>query len=84
VPGAVGRRLGPEIIAAIAMCEDSGNERRVSNRGDDVLGHTKAAGAYMNDRCGGADVHQQDSVRNNSIQLNSTWLLFYISIVQFL
>ena len=42
-PGYADRYLAREIIARIAMREDSGDERRFSN----VQGRTKSAGAWM-------------------------------------
>ena len=46
-PGAARRRLGLEIITAISMFEDPGDECRFGDHGNDVQGRTNAAGAWM-------------------------------------
>ncbi len=62
-PGATRRGSAPEIITAITMFEDTGNERRFGN----VHGRTKSAGAWMR-RSGdfGDGVYGPAALRANS------------------
>ncbi len=60
-PGTARRRLAPEIITAITMFEDTGDERRFGN----VQGRTKSAGAWMR-RSG--EIHGFDKIAGSDFE----------------